>query len=377
MPKHAKPDSDAYLNQSNSSADPSKLTDEIAQEDDFLTPEIVEEGEYPDALDSLVPDVDSGPLYYDSSEKQLRQARAEGWSEQGNKEKKNEHYTVYQKKSRRMRRVLIVVIILILILIGALGYFTYVLISEAQNEATQQVLTENTKDVDELKESDASDETATIEKLIEAPNLKEVIGKTQEEAVGLIGHGASEVSSSAVEEENNPVKRSVRLSLNDDPSDINSSSTPTVYLELNAEGKIISAGYSAAVASLGYDISSFTDAVNKHHIVENTLAEIGLSVPEGEVQLPEDKTLYSKYDSTGDKLTSASYSFSGHVEDGGVTYDWSSVVRFDYVKANSSGNLKDTIAQIYVYISNSGLAAEAVADEGSSEGAAEAAGPVT
>lgn len=370
MPKHAKPDNDADLNQSNSTADPSKPTDEITREDAFVTPEIIEEGEYPDALDSLVPDVDSGPLYYDSSEEQLQQARAEGWSEQGKKGKKNGHYTVYQKKSRRMRRVLIIVIVLILILIGALGYFTYVLINEAQNEATQQVLTENTKDVDELKGSDASDETATVEKLIEAPNLKEVIGKTQDEAVGLIGHGVSEVSSFAVEEENNPVKRSVRLSLNDDPSDINSSSTPTVYLELDAQEKIISAGYSAAVASLGYDISSFADAITKHHIVENTLAEIGLNVPEGEVRLPEDKTLYSKYDSTGDKLTSASYSFSGYVEDGGITYDWSSVVRFDYVKANSSGNLEDTIAQIYVYISNSGLAAEAVAaDEASNESA--------
>lgn len=366
MPKHAKTGNDADLNKSNSAEENYTATEESLTEDDFVTPEIVEEGEYPDALDSLVPDVDSGPLYYDSSAEQLQQARADEWGNQG---KKNKHFTVYQKKSRRMRRILIVVIILIVVLIGALGYFASMLINEAQNEATQQALSETIKDVDELKESDdASDETTKVTKAIEAPALKDVLGKTEDEAIEIIGHGATEISSTPVEEEGNPVKRSARLSLTDDPSDINSASTPTVYLDLNEEGKIISAGYSAAVSSLGYDISSFADAINKNHVVENTLAEMGISVPEGEVTLPEDKSLYSKYDSTGDKLTSASYSFSGVVEIDGATYDWSAVVRFDYAKANSSGNLQDTVAQIYIYVSNSGLAAEVVDASGAAEG---------
>lgn len=366
MPKHAKTGNDADLIKSNSAEEELNITDEVLKDEDFITPEVVEEGEYPDALDSLVPDVDSGPLYYDSSEAQLQQARADEWNNQG---KKSKHLTVYQKKSRRMRRILIVVIILIVVLIGALGYFASMLISEAQNEATQQALTESIKDVDELKESDANDETTTVTKVIEAPAIKDVLGKTEEEAIEIIGHGATVISSSAVEEEGNPVKKSVRLSLTDDPSDINSASTPSVYLDINEEGKIVSAGYSAAVSSLGYDISSFADAINKNHVVENTLAEMGISVPEGEVTLPEDKSLYSKYDSTGDKLTSASYSFSGLVEIDGATYDWSAVVRFDYAKANSSGNLQDTVAQIYVYVSNSGLAAEVVDTSGVAEGA--------
>ena len=359
MPKHAKTDNDADLNKNNSNEE-SLDNIRFDTEDNSVVPEIVEEGEYPDALDSLVPNVDSGPLYYDSSEEQLRQAHADEWNSQ---KKKSEHFTVYQKKSRRMRRILIVVIILIVLLIGALGYFAFMLMNEAQNEATQQVLTENTKDVDELKESDTNDEITSVTKTIKAPNIKDILGKTEEEAIEHIGHGATEISSIAVDEEGNPVKRNVRLSLTDDPSDANSASTPTVYLDINEEGYIVSAGYSAAISSLGYDISSFADAINKHHVVEYTLAEMGLNVTVGEVVLPEDKSLYNKYDSTGDKLTAASYSFSGVIEIDGVTYDWSAVVRFDYAKANSSGNLQDTTAQIYVYISNSGLATE-IADAG-------------
>lgn len=279
-----------------------------------------------------------------------------------------------QKKSRRMRRILIVVIILIVALIAALGYFTVRLFEEAQTEATQQAISQTPTDVDELKENDANDAITEVKRDIEPPELLNVFGLTEEEALKAIGHGATVTSSTDVNEEGNPIKKSVRVTLTDDPSDSRSGSIPTVYLDFNEEGKVVLAGYSASVSSLGYDISSFTKAITEEHIVEKTLTEAGLVVAAGSAELPENKEDYSVYSSDGTTLQSASYSFSGFVGmDENTQYDWSAVVRFDYTKANSSGNLNDTIAQIYIYVSNSGLAVEAAegekpADDKSAEG---------
>lgn len=311
--------------------------------------------DYPDALDSLVPDVDTGPLCYDSSEEQLEMARADAWNSEGKKAKKpKKHLTVYQKKSRRMRRVLIVVILLLIALIGALGYFTYLLFDEAQNEAAQQTLQQAPHDVDALKEEETKDASTTTTKSTEVPTLTTLLGKTQEEAIDLIARGATVVSTNPVEEEGNPIKTRVKLSLTDEPGD-SRSGTPTVYLDLNAEGKIIQAGYSAATASLGYGSLSFSDAVKNEHIIENTLAEAGLAIPESSVELPADKELYSTYATDGTTLVNESYSFSGAFEQDGIIYEWSAVLRYDYTAANASGNLADTIRQVYVYVNDASV----------------------
>ena len=75
----------------------------------------------------------------------------------------------------------------------------------------------------------------------------------------------------------NAVKKSVTVALTAEPAD-SRSGTPTVYLGLDADGKVVQAGYSAATASLGYGSLSFADAVKNEHIVEKTLREAGVNV---------------------------------------------------------------------------------------------------
>lgn len=198
-------------------------------------------------------------------------------------------------------------------------------------------------------QSETKDASTTVAKKTQVPSLTSLLGMTKDEAVTALKRGATETSSKEVNEEGNPVKTNVTVALTDEPADTRSG-TPTVYLGLNEEGKVIQAGYSAATASLGYGSLSFVDAVKNEHIVEKTLQEAGVSVPEGSVELPSDKSTYSEYASDGTTLVKETCSFSGTVEFGGAPHQWSSVLLYNYSTANTSGNLADTIRIIYVYV---------------------------
>ena len=175
------------------------------------------------------------------------------------------------------------------------------------------------------------------------------LGMTQEQATEAVQRGATLASAREVNEEGNPIKSSVTLALTSEPADTRTG-TPTVYLGLNEAGAVVQAGYSASTAALGYGTLSFSDAVRNENIVEKTLQEAGIDVPEGSVQLPEDKTEYSTYASDGTTLVKESCAFSGTVDIGGAPHEWSAVLSYDYSAANASGNLADTIRIIYVYI---------------------------
>ncbi|MEG1517645.1 MAG: histone-lysine N-methyltransferase [Raoultibacter sp.] len=252
---------------------------------------------------------------------------------------------LHQKKSRRMRRLLIVVVALLVILMGALAYLTFMLMQETQNAAIQQV----TQDVEAVGKEDAKDASTATTKKTTVPVLMGVFGKTQDEAVKAIGHGAIASTSTAINEEDNPVKTKVAVALTDEPADTRSG-TPTVYLGLNEGGQVVQAGYSAATASLGYGSLSFIDAVQTEHVIEKTLNEAGLPIPVGSVALPADKTTYASYATDGTTLVKENCPFSGTAEVNGAKYTWSSVLTYDYTAANASGNLADTIRQIYIYI---------------------------
>ena len=114
---------------------------------------------------------------------------------------------------------------------------------------------------------------------------------------------------------------------------------------------VIESGYSAATSSLGYGSVSFTDAVQNEHIVEETLAEAGLTVSYGTAQLPEDKMLYSTYDTDGTTLVKEYCSFNGTGMADGVEHGWDAILSYDYSVANATDNLNDTIRTIYIYIS--------------------------
>ncbi|MCL2827034.1 MAG: hypothetical protein FWD72_06495, partial [Eggerthellaceae bacterium] len=249
----------------------------------------------------------------------------------------------------KTKRVLIVVIVLLALLIGALAYFTYMLVEEAQRQAVQQTLEHQPADVDALKDNEPSDASSSSTKTTDVPNLVELIGKKQDDAVTLIGHGATVVSSAPANEEGSPIKTEAKVSLTDEPSDTRSG-TPTVYLGLDGAGIVVRAGYSAATTSLGFGTSSFVDAVTKDNIIEKTLNEAGTDIALGSVTLPDDKSEYTTYKSDDKTVVQESYSFSGNVQVNGADCEWSAVLRYDYTAEIASGNLADTIRQIYIYL---------------------------
>ncbi len=303
--------------------------------------------DYGDALDSLEPRDE--PVFADELPLQANEP-AQGKHGRKSKAEKKE-LPPYMKKSRRVRRILIVVVILLLALIAAGGYFSYKLIGETQKNVVQQTRDQQqTHDVGSLSNgSSVSDSSTTVEKKTEVPNLVNILGKTQDEAVAALGHGAKVTSSKDVNEEGNSVKKNVNVMLTAEPAD-SRSGTPTVYLGLNEEGKIIQAGYSAATSSLGYGSISFSDAVTNQHIVEKTLREAGVNATDGAAVLPSDKMQYTTYASDGTTRTKENCSFSGTADAGGATRNWSSVLLYDYSAANQSGNLADTIRIIYIYV---------------------------
>ena len=302
-------------------------------------------GEYPDAFESLEPR-DAPPLLFGEDDVAVAPEVPKG--KHGKKQK--QPIPPHQRKSRRMRRILIVITILLILLIGALGFFAWQWFEQSQLVASQQAQSQ-LNEVGSMQEgqNETKDASTATAKKTEPPSLAAVLGATQEEAVAQLKHGATVTGSKDVNEEGNPVKKSVTVVLTDEPADTRSG-TPTVYLDMNEEGKVVQAGYSAATASLGYGSLSFVDAVENENIVEKTLQEAGINVAAGTVGLPDDKTAYSSYASDGTTLVKETSSFSGTVELGGAPHEWSSVLLYDYTAANASGNLADTIRTIYVYI---------------------------
>ncbi len=303
--------------------------------------------EYPDAFESLEP-VEAPPLLFGDDPVAVQPEPAKG--KHGKKEKP--FVPPHQRKSRRMRKILIAIVILLILLMGALGFFVWQWFEESRLVAAQQAQEQQSaQEVGAMQQSqsETKDASTTVAKKTQVPSLTSLLGMTKGEAVTALKRGATETSSKEVNEEGNPVKTNVTVALTDEPADTRSG-TPTVYLGLNEEGKVIQAGYSAATASLGYGSLSFVDAVKNEHIVEKTLQEAGVSVPEGSVELPSDKSTYSEYASDGTTLVKETCSFSGTVEFGGAPHQWSSVLLYNYSTANTSGNLADTIRIIYVYV---------------------------
>ncbi|MCL2889064.1 MAG: hypothetical protein FWE65_01430, partial [Eggerthellaceae bacterium] len=102
--------------------------------------------------------------------------------------------------------------------------------------------------------------------------------------------------------------------------------------------------------TLGYGSSSFYDAVTRDYIIENTLIEAGIGIDLGTAVLPADKMEYTTYKSDGRTVEKETYSFSGTIELNNVAFEWSAVLRYDYTAVIATGNLADTIRQIYVYV---------------------------
>lgn len=266
-----------------------------------------------------------------------------------NHAKNAEDVPEYQRKSRKMRKILIAVAVLLAAILVALVVCMVLILQGDRTRAVQQVQSQQTEQEEQAIQQEETKEASQSAKKTDVPNLVALIGMSQAEATEALAHGATISGTREVNEEDNPVKQQVTVTLTDEPADTRTG-TPTVYLFLNEDGAVIRAGYSAGTSSLGYGSLSFSDAVENEHIVEKTLAEAGLAVAEGSAVLPEDKAAYATYGSDGTTLTKENCTFSGTAEANGTTYEWESVLLYDYTTANATGNLANTIRQIYVYL---------------------------
>ena len=255
------------------------------------------------------------------------------------------------KKSQRTRRVLIVLVVSLLLVVAAVGFFWYRTWTGSQQEAAQQrqeqAATPNQREgIADAPMRDAAESTA---KLADVPNLANLLGKTQDEAIAAIGRGALITANTPVNEDGNPIKANLNVALTDEPAD-SKTGTPTVYLGIGEDGTVRQVGYSASASALGFGALSFADAVNTEHVVEKTLAKIGVPVPEGTVSLPANKDEYSTYASDGTTVIRERSSFEGPTTIGDVPCTWSSVLSYDYTTQVVTGNLNDTVRIIYSYL---------------------------
>lgn len=257
--------------------------------------------------------------------------------------------TPRMKKSKRTRRILIVVVILLILLGGALGYFIFKTFSESQQDAAQQAQEQVAAPKEDLDDKKGSDAGETAAKMTDVPNLTSLLGKTTDEAVAALGHGALITQNNKVKEKGSKVKTNINVALTEEPAD-SKTGTPTVYLGLDSKGKIIQVGYSAGASALGFGSLSFADAIANEHVVEKTLAKIGVEVPEGSAVLPEDKAKYSTYASDGTTVMKERCSFEGAIDVDGKPCEWSSVLSYDYTTQVVTGNLSDTVRIIYAYV---------------------------
>lgn len=316
------------------------------------------EDEYPDAVENLEPEVSGPILFPDQAPAQSGMVVAERDAKRGRhggKASKPE-LSAQQRKSRRQRRLLIAVVIVLVALIVAVCYFVWNGFQEIQTIATQQALQQSDQEVEALQQNEAQDASTATAKTTEVPDLSQLIGMTEDEAVAALKRGATVSSERQVNEEGNPVKRSLTVALTDEPAD-SRLGTPTVYLGLDEDDVIVMSGYSAAMSALGFGTKSFSSVVKDENIVEKTLGEAGIQVETGSVELPEDPSEYTTYN-TDKEIVQEKCSFSGVVELDGAEYDWSAVLIYDYKLANASDNLADTIRQIYIYLETPGAEAE-------------------
>ena len=254
------------------------------------------------------------------------------------------------QEARKRRRTLTILVLIVVLIIAGVVAFSIKTFSSSQeiaaHEAQEQQGAPKEQDMGDKLDDDTG---KTSVKLTDVPNLSPVLGMTSDEAIEAIGHGAYVTSNRDVNEKNNPIKKNLTVALVDEPGDSKTGS-PTVYLALDKDGKVIQVGYSASAAALGFGSLSFADAVSNEHVIEKTLEKIGVNVPTGSAVLPDDKKNYTDYDKDGTTVLRERCSFEGDVDVNGTPCAWSSVLSYDYKTQVLTGDLSDTVRIIYVYI---------------------------
>lgn len=268
--------------------------------------------------------------------------------------------------SRRMRKKLLIafVILIVLVLCGVLaGGF---ILHKSQKEAAEHAQETEQVAGQELADAEKSDVSLQTGEATEIPELMGLFGKKQDACVKAIGHGATVTATTVVKAEKKGkkdakkktpkktgidalIKSTATVELSDEPAE-EKTGKPTVRLYFDKEGKCIQVGYSAGVSSLGYSALSFADVVESEHAVENTLRAIGLDVKDGTAKLPEKVDSYTTYNADSGMVSKEKCQFKGKKTVNGKDYKWEAVLLYDYVASNATGNLADTVRQMYVYV---------------------------
>lgn len=252
-------------------------------------------------------------------------------------------YELHSKRMRKNLKIAISILIAVIVLIGVLCYFLYV---TANNTSSQ--LTQNFDQTSQSMSSDNEDNKAP--KTVTIPSVSSFIGQNIDTCIAGIGHGAQVTTDRGVEEEGNPVKRSVKLSLTSDTGD-SSAGSPSVTLDLDEAGIILHATYSASIKNLGFSQSSFYDAITNGKIIEKTLSEAGLKVESDYSSLPENESEYRSYLSDGTTTSKEEREFSGKGTYNSDEFSFSSTLTYDYTISSRTGNLSDTLKTITFTIS--------------------------
>ena len=247
----------------------------------------------------------------------------------------------YVENAKKMRRNLTIAIVVLLVIVCVIGGLMAFYLYTSQNSSIQQ----QQNDVVQMEEG-TSDTTAT-EKSSTVPSLATLIGVKADEVANAIGHGAQVASDEKKDEESDPVKRIMRLTLtNDIGSD--SSGNPTVVVNANSDNNVTSVTYSASTKALGYGTMSFTDAIQNEKIIEKVMKEAGLTINSGDVVLPENKAEWTKYTDDGKRISREERTFSGEADG----KKWSATLSYDYTVSLATDNLSDTLRNISITISS-------------------------
>lgn len=233
----------------------------------------------------------------------------------------------------------------------AIGVFVVILVTYLQgsaNLAKQQQRGTGQDEITKTYEITAYTKDKP-EKTLYVPNLVEQLGKSVDQAINDIGHGATVTGAQAVGKPTDKVEKNTMVSLSNEAGDAKQGA-PSLVLGTNHAGKITKISFSCNTWALGYGSLSFIDLINNEHVVEKTFREAGLNLEDGKVVAPTNRASYTTYGSDGTTVETESCSFSGKLFQDKHSYKWDSTVTFDYSIANKEGNLSKTVRNVTISV---------------------------
>lgn len=256
----------------------------------------------------------------------------------------------HEDRAIRARGSLIAAVVLVIILAIALAVVSMLALNEAAQAETQQTQTGGTA-AQPSADLQVSSSSSTTKKTATVPALATLIGSDSEQAIDKLGHGAQIAKTADYSDDATGAVQRVTVVLTSEPSS-SEYGAPTVYLDLNDKGAVVSASYRVAMSSLGYGAISFKQAVGKYRVIQNALEDAGISIPNStKFTLPSNRKDYSSYQSDGKTLTKQQRTFTDQGSAAGMTYRWSGTISYDYAKANASGDLANTKRTLKVSVS--------------------------